>query len=215
MKDPKERFLRLFNNNEIEHFFSTNYLELKYTITVYELLKKHYKSGRSIADNDYFKSLFGQFYAMTPLFASREFIQDFYIEMENIRNSSKSNEIDIKILTNKLCGKKDDKIQFSFISKMLNIENDELYPIYDSKVIYHFPFKTLSNNKDIRLNQLTDRYNTIRQIYLDLLENYTAQLILQLFKDKFECPNSTNMRIIDVIFWQIGKCDEKHTIGKR
>ncbi|MEA4937380.1 MAG: hypothetical protein VB102_12200 [Paludibacter sp.] len=212
MKDPKERFLRLFDNNEIEHFFSANYLELKYTITVYELLKKHYKSGGSIVDNVYFKSLFGQFYAMTPLFAPPPFIDNFYIEMENVRRKTESNGLDISALTNKLCGNNEkDKLQFSFISKLMNIENDELYPIYDSKVISHFPFKSLPNQKETRLKQLVERYKIITQTYFDLLEDEKALCILRLFKEKFDCFNSTNMRIVDVIFWQLGKWDEKHT----
>ncbi len=214
MKDPKERFLKLLYNNEVEHFFSANYLELKYTITVYELLKKHYKSGGSIADNDYFKSLFGQFYAMTPLFASKQFIKDFYVEMDNIRENKLLKDVDIKTLTIKLCGKENEKLQFSFISKMLNIQNDELFPIYDSKVIYHFAFKVLSSHKDIRLGQLVDRYNIITQTYLDLLINDNTHFILQLFKEKFDCPNSTNMRIMDIIFWQLGKWEEKQTKEK-
>lgn len=204
-KNPQKRFLELVTTNDADLFFKQNYLEIKYTVFVYELLKETYNSKVNLVDNKYFRSLYGQFYAMSPLFASKTFIDNYYVEMERIRALVNTNDLDIMDLTKKLYIGEKPKLQFSFVSKMMNIENDELYPIYDSKVAYLFTFETLSNEPDKRLIQLKERYDIIYRTYTEILEKEESVRAIGEFKNIFNCYNTTNMRIMDIIFWQLGK----------
>lgn len=218
MKNPKERFLKLAIGNEAQFFFQKNYTETKYTVIVYELLKDIYQSDREILNDNYFKSCFGQFYAMTKFFASEDFINGLFVEMDLVRNMKDTDNLDIMEITERLCqgeNEKDKKLQFSFVSKMLNLENDELYPIYDSKVASEFPFRTtLPTDRKDRLIELGRRYQEIIKVYNELLKEDTVKNIIQQFRTIFHCPDMTRMRILDIIFWQLGKWDEKLTKEK-
>lgn len=214
LKNPKEQFFKLAEANKAQEFFQKNYTEIKYTVIVYELLQNIYKSDRDIIEDKYFQSCFGQFYAMTKFFASEKFINDLFLEMDKIRKMKNTNNLNIIAITNKLCqgeNEKDKKLQFSFISKMLNLENDELYPIYDSKVTYEFSFGSrLPKDREERLVELERRYQEIIKVYNELLQEETTANILLFFRETFSCFDMTGMRILDIIFWQLGKWDEKY-----
>ena len=207
----KSRFTSLADDTRAKRFFSANYTEIKYTVVGYRFLKEIYDRGNDLSEDRVFKSVFGQFYAMAPLFVTNNFISKFYNKMNEIRRSKKTSNLDPSAIATELC-KDDSRYQFSFVTKMLNLENDRLYPIYDSKVALMLGFNTnvlSGKSHEIKAAQYNSWYKAIIEIYNELLLDEKAKTVLANFKKTFDCEDLSDMRIIDIIFWQLGKDEEK------
>lgn len=216
----KLRFTSLAENSRAKRFFTANYTEIKYTVVGYRFLKEIYNRGNDLKTDRVFKSIFEQFYAMNHLFVKKNFIEKFYIKMEEIRALRKTSNLNPVEIASELC-KGDASYQFSFVTKMLNLENDILYPIYDSKVALMLGFNTnvlAGKSQEIKAEYYNNWYNTMIELYNELLLDEKAKIVLTNFKKTFDCEDLSDMRIVDIIFWQLGKDVEKrgkhYKVGK-
>ena len=86
------------------------------------------------------------------------------------------------------------------------MKNDELFPIYDSKVALVFHFKELMGTFDEKIKELCVRYDVIRKTYENLLNEDKTRYFLTMFNGQFkEATTLSGMRILDIVFWQKGK----------
>lgn len=186
-------------------FFERNYSEIRYTVIGYEYLKEIYNlSNHELAKDSYFQFIFRSFYAMR--YVSKEYTKRFFEKMDEIRQKRGSKELDAIQIATGLQEKNEDGFQFSFVTKMLNLENDTLYPIYDSKVALMLEFPNLkSDNKE---EQYREWYQIIQQCYAALQKDNRTQEIINKFKATFH-TNLSDLRILDIIVWSLGKDMEK------
>lgn len=154
MIEACNRFYTLCDGNAAEEFFEANYSELRYTVVGYCFLKEIYNSPEhSLATDRYFQYAFGTFYAMSRVFVTARFTRRFYEKMDEIKSRKRTGNLDaVKIALELSRG--ENSLQFSFVTKMLNLENDSLYPIYDSKVALMFGYKIPSGDHDKRQNNI-------------------------------------------------------------
>lgn len=210
LTEVRKKFFGLSEGNAAECFFEENYTELRYTVVGYAFLKEIYERPEHRLEHDrYFQYVFGAFYAMNRVFVSARFIRRFYKKMDEFKSRKRTAVFDAAKIAKEL-SRGERSFQFSFVTKMLNLVNDTLYPIYDSKVALVFGFgNTVTGDDDAKAEQYRERYQAIIDTYLDLLnDNRTAEL-LNLFRDIFKCPELSDMRILDLIFWEMGKQEEK------
>lgn len=206
----------LCDGNAAERFFEANYSEFKYTVVGYGFLKDVYnRPEHSLATDLYFQHVFGAFYAMNRVFATARFIRRFYKKMDEIKLKKRTENLDaIKIALELSRG--EDSLQFSFVTKMLNLENDSLYPIYDSKVALMLGYKNSpSGNFDKKAEQYRERYRSILETYHSLLNDNRVTSLLNQFRQTFRCPELSDMRILDLVFWEMGKQKEKLTSDQK
>lgn len=201
IENAKKRVEKLLIENATTEFFIRNFINLNTTITMYNTLKQVYKNkSRELNQYEDFEKAFSKFYAMGR-FVSKDFIKNYYTVLNELRDIT---EYDVRRLTEKLMS--GEKIQFSFTTKMLNIMNDEKYPIYDSYVARAFGlYPADSGNMDEKIDRYILNYNIITETYENLLVHY--QYIISDFRQVFKCSKSdlSDMRIIDIIIWQLGE----------
>ena len=196
----KKRVEDLLVNVVDEQFFTENYIGIHTTTTTYLILKKAYNEKEVDYFGD-FKSVFSQFYGIKR-FVDDNFINKYYTQMNELRGKK---EYDVRQLTKDLIDN-DGKIQFSFATKMLNIMNDEKYPIYDSNVAKAFAIYTIdSKNLEDKIDNYVTNYAIIEKVYTELLEKHKQ--IITNFREVFKYTEKelSDMRIIDIIVWKIGE----------
>lgn len=215
MIEACNRFYTLCDGNAAEEFFEANYSELRYTVVGYCFLKEIYnRPEHSLATDRYFQYAFGTFYAMSRVFVTARFIRRFYEKMDEIKSRKRTGNLDaVKIALELSWG--ENTLQFSFVTKMLNLENDSLYPIYDSKVALMFGYKIPSGDNDKKAEQYRDRYQSILETYRSLLNDNRTSALLNKFRQTFRCPELSDMRILDLIFWEMGKQEEKQAADRK
>ena len=210
-----ERFFALCDGNTAEEFFEANYSELRYTVVGYGFLKETYdRPDHSLATDRYFQYVFGAFYAMSRVFVTARFIRRFYKKMDEIKSRKQTGNLDAVKIALEL-GRGENSLQFSFVTKMLNLENDSLYPIYDSKVALMFGYKIPSGDHDKKAEQYRERYQLILETYRSLLNDNRTAALLNKFRQTFRCPELSDMRILDLIFWEMGKQEEKQAVDRK
>ncbi len=99
------------------------------------------------------------------------------------------------------------KNYFSFTTKMLNLLDDTTYPIYDSQVaiVFQRPFTLEETRLDHQCSIYQDILDTYRQ-----LKMHPA---IEMFRTHFNCPQLGYMKILDTIFWHLGKIMEDNAEG--
>ena len=205
-----KEFIQLANARFANAFYSNNNFSLNSCIDIYKLLKDIYKSENGkIVDNYCFRHIFESFYAMARgIYVTNRFAEAFYQAMDTIREKGVDDKTPISVALD-LSKETNGKVQFSFVTKMFNLENDEKYPIYDSKVALIFNFlkyelqQADSNKKHI----YSERYALISETYEELIKK---EDILSVFKSKFKnAAQLSNMRLVDILIWQLGKDKDK------
>lgn len=214
MEKAKELFISLLAENKAETIFNENFREIQLTVVDYQYLRYIYKKPEhSLSTDKEFQKLFKTFYIMHR-YTSGDFSDRFFKVMDEIK-SKKSLDLDAVQITKELAGK-DNKWYFSFVTKMLNLKDDKKFPIYDQMVGKVCGLKDSSKyeNKEAKFS---DWYNKINAIYSDLLNGeYKEQTrkIISLFRKIFKCQDKnelSDMRIMDILFWQLGKTLDKET----
>lgn len=159
-------------------------------------LKSELQKG-SIMNNRLFQWAFVAFYGMRVVPEHGKLA--FFERMEGLRNNH--SDLNAREVTEGLaplmC-----KNYFSFVTKMLNLLDDTSYPIYDSKVanVFQRPFAPDESHLDHQCLIYQDIIDTYRQ-----LEEHPA---IELFKTHFNCPQLGYMKILDSIFWRLGRMKE-------
>ena len=212
--NTKQCFTELAESNKAENFFNNNYSEIRYTVIGYKFLKEIYDREGDLSNDRYFKLIFGQFYAMGALFVTKNFIEDFYDKMDAIRNRKRTANLDPTKIALELCNE-ETGFQFSFVTKMLNLENDTLYPIYDSMVALMFNFnlnELVGKNHSEKASIYNKWYKEIITTYNDLLKDEQrnkkneqilkekstkGQKIYKLMKNGFSRKDVLEMKIAD------------------
>lgn len=137
---------------------------------------------------------------------------DFFVKMDEIKNDEQTNWDAIEV-TQDLCnGEK--SLQFSFVTKMLNLADDARYPIYDSMVARVFGFRELVGTREEKLETYRKWYRQIIDTYRELQEDTQIQGVLAKFRIIFQCPDLSDFRVLDIICWQLGKQIEKEKNAK-
>ena len=202
----KERVSKLLNENANMEYFQKHFISFNRSVSTYYALKFIYEDkSKELEYYEGFQSAFFRFYGIGR-FTSDGFDEKFYNELKQLRGTKLYYSRKLtEELTKKLSDNEKGKIQFSFVTKLLNIINDEEYPIYDSNVMAAFGFFR-GNNKS-RKDKLVDyleQYEAIRNTYNELLDD--CKDIIGNFKQKFPQSNSlSDMRILDIIVWKIGE----------
>lgn len=208
MEKAKKLFIDLLADDKAETIFNENFREIQLTVVDYQYLRYIYnKPEHSLSIDKEFQKLFKTFYIMHR-YTSDKFSDSFFNVMDEIK-SKKLLDLDAVQITKSLADI-DNKWYFSFVTKMLNLEDDEKFPIYDQMVGKVCGLKDSSKyeNKEAKFS---DWYNKIKAIYSDLLngeyKEHTTKII-SLFRKTFNCQYEkelSDMRIMDILFWQLGK----------
>jgi len=201
----KERVGKLLNENANMEYFQKHFISFNRSVSTYYALKYIYDDkSKGLEYYEGFKSSFFRFYGIGR-FTSDVFNENFYRELEQLRGTKlKYSKEFIEELTEKLSDNDKGKIQFSFVTKLLNIINDEEYPIYDSNVVMATFGRANNKSTDDKIGNYIEQYEVIRNIYNELLDDYKN--IIGNFRKIFtQSANLSNMRILDIIVWKIGK----------
>ena len=190
----------LFNENINKAFFIKNFVGLSSTLNMYLILKKslHEKGVEYYSD---FKSNFSKFYKLQR-FTTTNFEAKFYCKMQELVKNKE--ELDFVKVTKSDELNDGDKIQFSFLTKMFNIIDDDKYPIYDSNVATALKISrsTLCDINDRKESYLSN-YRGIQNIYKALAISQKEKITL--FKEVFGCPDLSDVRVLDFIVWKLGE----------
>ena len=202
----KERVSKLLNENASMEYFRKHFISLNRAVSKYYALKSLYEDkDKELEYYEGFQSAFFRFYGIGR-FTSDVFDEKFYRELVELRGKKQNYSREFtKELTEKLSDNEKGKIQFSFVTKLLNIINDEEYPIYDSNVMAAFGFfRTNNKSSDEKMTEYLEQYEVIRNTYNELLED--CKNIIGNFRQIFpQSDNLSNMRILDIIVWKIGE----------
>lgn len=136
-------------------------------------------------------------------------MEKYFNKMEELRNMD---TCDIRDLTEYLVDsnvrgrnkQKTEKVQFSFVTKLLNIMNDAKYPIYDWNVVTIFKF-TSPCQPDIKdkIDKYVKLYEIIQEVYKEVLIVYADKIAS--FRKVFDCNDVTDLRVVDIITWKLGE----------
>jgi hypothetical protein len=178
------------------------------SLDVYLFLKKQFERG-PIVQNYLFQFVFRSFYGLDRAGLTPEFKKEYFELMEKCRTS---NHIDLSALLkhlNKIQNRKGQKtLQFSFITKLANIVDDD-YPLYDSKVAKVFKLIPPSSNKSTndRINEFLESYEKLKNYYHELLNGNVCAPIFASFHEMH--PNDIlsqipPLKLLDFFFWSWG-----------
>ena len=167
---------------------------IKTNIDVYQFLKTEYKKGQVI-ENSLFRWGFSAFYGMSRV-VTLGAQEAFFNRFDDLRETHI--QLDPRAITEELHNSMG-KYYFSFVTKMLNMFDDEAFPIFDSQVSAVFE-KPLQRG-ETRLAHQNSIYQDIRDTYLSL----ESHAIIKEFRERFNCPDVGYMKILDTLFWRIGK----------
>lgn len=197
--EARDRINGLLTNHANQDFFKKHFIELNNTVQRYCTLKHAFKdTSRSLEDYEGFEKEFSQFYGIKR-YVTGDFIENYYVIMAELRDRT---EYDVKMLTERL--KDGDKLQFSFVTKMLNIMDDAKYPIYDSHVARAFALNPYSFKNENRIDNYIACYQIIMDVYNELLPKHKQVIadFRNIIKvDEKEVPD---MRVLDIIVWKLG-----------
>ena len=197
----KNRVEKLLFEYADETFFKKHLITLSITVQIYCTLKQVFKdTTRTLEDNEDFQKEFSKFYGIQR-FIGVDFDKTYYSIMAQLRDKT---EYDERELCEKL--KDGDKIQFSFITKMLNMINDAKYPIYDQNIARAFGINPSSFNNQNKIDNYLSCYQIIKNTYNELLLQPRCKSILASFRSaiKIEEDKISDMRVLDIIIWKIG-----------
>lgn len=174
-------------------FFSDNQTSFSRNVEVYSLLKRQFQAG-PVTENPAFCSRFASFYGMR--FVSAAGKHAFFQKMEQLRQHHDG--LDPRLLTDELYLDMGQH-PFSIVTKMLNLLDDETYPIYDSQIatVFQKPFIPDESRLDHQ-----------ESIYRDVIDTYQSLLhhpVIEAFRTRFNCPDMGTMKVLDALFWRLGK----------
>ena len=206
-KKAKERVFQYFEEKVNDEFYKRNYIGISSTLSTYLIMKRAYIENGVYFYGD-FMNVFSLFYGIKR-FVSNEFMVRYFCKMNDLRNRD---TCDIHALTEYLVDsnardrykQKTEKVQFSFVTKLLNIMNDTKYPIYDLNVATVFGF-TAPYQSDIKgkIDKYVELYEIIQNVYKEILNVYADKIMS--FRNVFDCKGVTDLRIVDIITWKLGE----------
>ena len=147
----------------------------------------------NVSEDELFQGQFANFYLVKRL--PRPAKVAFFREFESLKNEDIP--INVRELTEEMAPALG-KMHFSFCSKMMNMINDEEYPIYDSNVATVFHRPGLGYGLDYKNNLYQDLCDTYHS-----LENHP---LVETFRVRFHANGMGYMKVLDTLFWFVGYC---------
>lgn len=189
MKDSKVVKNEYFSKTkgEWEAFFLKNKDEIQEAIDVYLELRNIYYNDEPIL----LRWFFFAFYGMGGRLKQDKKTRFMAFFKKDIGDSA-----DIVTIVNEINGDITSSRYFSFVTKMLNLKNEEVYPIYDSRIA-----KRAFNcdESELTLRGKAECYNRIKELYNSIGEQDNS---IVAFKSVFQIPQSLGkMRILDFILY--------------
>ncbi|MFA6533935.1 MAG: hypothetical protein WCT37_02050 [Patescibacteria group bacterium] len=194
IKEVFERQNEIFSNLNFEN------------IAVYLFLKDEY-TKQNILNNFVFQFVFRSFYRMDSAGLSDE-IKSCYFKL--LANKQTKLEIILSELYKIPTLKNKKTIQFSFSTKLLHTIDNNL-PIFDSEVGKIFNLKVSGKNEDEKIASCIKIYDTLKVYYLELNNAEEIKEVISKFRQRFDVDINkiSNTKILDFIFWSLGKLEFK------
>lgn len=157
------------------------------SIILYRLIRELYDRNKDILNNHEFIWAYSAYYGLSSHYKKDDLARYFSVMEKHIKENG---AMSINEVVNEL---QTEKKHYSFASKLMNFVCDEEYPIIDGNIIKVFHFKVRET--------APSRYDTITQVYNDLLQNkkFTDYL------NKFNFSGIGKMKQIDIIIWNMAK----------
>ena len=185
------------------------------TIPVYCFLAERLKSTTDISRDYVFQFVFRSFYRIDNAGLTDEFKEQYF----NIMQENRSKKCpDVK----KICGelwkyknlKRQNTIQFSFVTKLANALDADNFPIYDVQIATLFGF-TYPNNPDTRFETYIKYYQIIRHDYQQAETDGALNICLAEFDTRFGefAKQIPTRRKLDFICWAAGKRIQRRNAG--
>ena len=173
------------------------YLELR------ELLMKKPPGYRSA-----FEPLFRSFYGMNRAQLGYSFLKAFFDHLFTLGKPINGNSYR-RILSDLAKHKRkkgDAAIQFSFVSKLVAI-NDESQPIIDKHISDFFGISApRTGGPQFRINGFIENLNLLKSIYgAWKSEPAVERLLAKIRRKKHDLSGTTDERILDLLVWQVGR----------
>ena len=172
---------------EWEAFFQNKKDDIQEAISVYLELRKLYNNDERILMG----WLFFAFYGMGGRLKQEKKKRFMEFFKKDIGDSA-----DVVAIVNEINGDKTSSEYFSFVTKMLNLKNDNVYPIYDSRIAKR-AFDC--NKSELSLRGKAECYHRIKELYDSIAEQDDSIVV---FKSVFQIPQPLGkMRILDFILY--------------
>lgn len=185
-----KRFEAFYKNSE--EAFEMNDEAFKNNIKKYLDLKKMLHQV-DVSNSEVFQRRFSYFYGLNR-FVSADGKRVYFNKLESLKNTTE--HINVGQLTEEMESGLG-KYHFSFCSKMADIINDNLYPIYDSNVRTIFHRRGLGYGHDYYVAVYNDIIDTYKE-----LKNHP---VVSAFKKKYQPKGMGYMKILDALFWVMGR----------
>ena len=197
MENNTKNGIEAFEAFDVSKLNAADVVELEYTAMVYNYLKKVFRQALdNKGDQDVFRKYFFDFYRVPRV------KKDDYYEKLFSEDYSTYDLDNLETKAVKLFG--DKSIQFSFVTKMMNMHNED-YPIYDSFVAKAFGFKadSLPSDAKEKIGVLCGFYRNMEEVYRKLESHSKIGDFMAKIGDKY--GKISRKRALDLIFWQLGK----------
>ena len=155
-----------------------------------------------------FEPLFRSFFGMNRAHLGDSFLKAFFDHLFKLRKpiNGNSHRRILSDLANHKRKKGDAAIQFSFVSKLVAI-NDETQPIIDKHVSDFFGISApRTGGIQFRINGFVENLNLLKSIYgAWKSDSAVMRLLAKIRHDKQDLSGSTDERILDLLVWQVGR----------
>lgn len=183
------------------------------SIDVYLFLKEQFNNS-NVSRNPLFQFVYRSFYRLDNAGLTPEFKNEYFILLENNREIQSIDIEGIVTALHKYPNRKaQNSLQFSFVTKMINMINDSM-PIYDSEVAKVFGFKTPSYTKPFkgRLADFLKFYIELEEFYKETIENKRVDPVFRILENNLEHVHSlSDTKRLDFLVWSAGKLRNKAT----
>jgi len=173
--------------------------ELNKSIPIYCWLRQEFKNTSVPLDSNYiFQIVFSSFYGLR--FQKKEWKKKYFAVMQKFREVE---NVSIETIIQELHKEKNESIQFSFITKMLNLINQN-NPIFDINVSTVLKLEKIDYKKR---ESVMATYNNLFSVYKYLIANRMIKECLIKFDNVFNAFNGkiAEVKKIDFLLWCAGK----------
>ena len=197
---------KVFLDNQIKkiELNITSYLEdLNKAIPIYCWLLNEFENAAVPVNSNYvFQIVFSSFYGLR--YRKKEWRENYFSVMERFRDVK---DVSIETIIQELHEDENETIQFSFITKMLNLINQN-NPIFDFNVSTVLKLEKIDYKNR---GSVVNTYNNLFSIYKYLIANSILRECLTRFDSVFNTFNGkiAEVRKIDFLLWCAGKPPEK------
>ena len=159
----------------------------------------------SNANQPDYQSKFYTFWQFNNAYIKKDgdFMKHYFNQLIEQKNEPKTLFDLTKSLYSVCCVGSQQRIQFSFATKLFHM-CDVNSPIYDSRICTFYGVKSPkseSKSVDKKIEEYIDCYDTIKINHSEAINSGILNDSIIKFKDKFNSPNISDMKIIDSLIW--------------